>query len=42
VADRVCFLDRGRILESGPPDDLFDAPKDPRMRQFLHRVILGR
>jgi polar amino acid transport system ATP-binding protein len=38
VADRVCFLDRGRILESGPPAELFDAPRDPRTRQFLRRI----
>jgi polar amino acid transport system ATP-binding protein len=38
VADRICFLDRGRILESGPPADLFDAPREPRTRQFLQRI----
>ena len=38
VADRVCFLDSGRILESGPPAELFDAPRDPRTRQFLRRI----
>jgi polar amino acid transport system ATP-binding protein len=41
VADRVCFLDRGRILEQGPPSALLDDPRDPRTRQFLQRVILG-
>jgi polar amino acid transport system ATP-binding protein len=38
VADRVCFLDRGQILESGPPEQLFDAPAHPRTRQFLQRI----
>jgi polar amino acid transport system ATP-binding protein len=38
VADRVCFLDGGRILESGPPAELFDAPREERTRRFLARV----
>jgi len=38
VADRICFLDRGRILESGPPAQIFDAPNEPRTRQFLQRL----
>jgi polar amino acid transport system ATP-binding protein len=38
VADRICFLDRGRILESGPPEEMFDAPREPRTRQFLQRL----
>ena len=39
VADRVCFLDDGRILEQGPPAQLFAKPREPRTRQFLQRVI---
>jgi polar amino acid transport system ATP-binding protein len=39
IADRVCFLDAGRILEEGPPAAIFEAPKQPRTRQFLDRVI---
>jgi polar amino acid transport system ATP-binding protein len=39
VADRVCFLDAGRILEQGPPAELFAEPREPRTRQFLQRVI---
>jgi polar amino acid transport system ATP-binding protein len=39
VADRVCFLDDGRILEQGPPAQLFAEPSEPRTRQFLQRVI---
>jgi polar amino acid transport system ATP-binding protein len=39
IADRVCFLDGGRILEEGPPAAIFGAPQQPRTRQFLDRVI---
>jgi polar amino acid transport system ATP-binding protein len=39
VADRVCFLDGGRILEQGPPAELLTAPREERTRQFLQRVI---
>jgi polar amino acid transport system ATP-binding protein len=39
IADRVCFLDAGRILESGPPREMFSAPREERTRQFLQRVI---
>jgi polar amino acid transport system ATP-binding protein len=38
VADRVCFLDKGSILESGPPERLFGRPEQPRTRQFLQRI----
>lgn len=39
IADTVCFLDRGRILEHGPPRELFENPSEPRTRQFLDRII---
>jgi polar amino acid transport system ATP-binding protein len=39
IADRVCFLDGGRILEEGPPREMFSAPREERTRQFLQRVI---
>ena len=39
IADRVCFLDAGQILEQGPPDAIFGAPREARTRQFLDRVI---
>jgi polar amino acid transport system ATP-binding protein len=39
VASRVCFLDAGRILEQGPPDQIFRDPTEARTRQFLDRVI---
>jgi polar amino acid transport system ATP-binding protein len=38
-ADRVCFLDQGRIVEQGSPEQLFSAPQEPRTRQFLQRII---
>jgi polar amino acid transport system ATP-binding protein len=39
IADRVCFLDEGRILEEGPPERIFTSPEHPRTRQFLQRII---
>jgi polar amino acid transport system ATP-binding protein len=39
IAERVCFLDAGRILEQGPPDRIFTAPENPRTRHFLTRII---
>jgi polar amino acid transport system ATP-binding protein len=39
VASRVCFLHEGRILEEGPPEEIFSAPKEERTRQFLQRIV---
>ena len=39
TATRVCFMDEGRILESGTPAEIFDHPKDPRLKDFLSKVI---
>ena len=39
VADKVCFLDAGCILEEGPPQQIFSEPREPRTRQFLSRVL---
>jgi polar amino acid transport system ATP-binding protein len=39
VADRVLFLDRGRILEEGPPGEILRNPRNERTRDFLRRVI---
>ena len=39
VADRVVFMDGGRIVEEGRPAELFSAPQDPRLRSFLQAVL---
>lgn len=39
VADRVCFLDEGRLIETAPPSALFTAPQEQRTREFLSRVL---
>ena len=39
IASRVCFLDGGRILEQGPPGQIFAEPGEARTRQFLNRII---
>jgi polar amino acid transport system ATP-binding protein len=39
VADKVCFLDAGRVLEEGPPSEIFTAPREQRTREFLARVL---
>jgi polar amino acid transport system ATP-binding protein len=39
IANRVCFLDAGVILEQGPPQQIFSDPQQERTRQFLQRII---
>jgi polar amino acid transport system ATP-binding protein len=39
IANHVCFLDDGVILEQGPPDQIFSEPQEPRTRQFLQRIV---
>ena len=39
VADRVVFMADGKILEEGVPEELFDRPKDPRLQDFLSKVL---
>ena len=39
VADRVLFMDQGVIAEEGPPDRVFGAPQNPRLRDFLSKVL---
>jgi polar amino acid transport system ATP-binding protein len=41
IANQVCFLDAGVILERGPPEQIFTAPAEPRTRQFLERIIVA-
>ena len=39
VAHEVFFLDRGEVVESGPPADLFDRPRQQRTRDFLSKIL---
>jgi len=39
VADRVVFMDQGRVVEEGTPDEIFGAPKSDRLKRFLERVV---
>ena len=39
IANRVCFLDGGVILEQGPPEQIFSQPREERTKQFLQRII---
>lgn len=39
VADRVIFIDGGRIVEQGPPSEFFSNPQDPRTRDFLKKIL---
>ena len=40
VASRVLFMDDGRIVEEAPPEEFFRNPKNPRLREFLSKVIV--
>jgi polar amino acid transport system ATP-binding protein len=42
VADRVMFIDEGRIVEDGAPDQIFDRPREERTQRFLSKVLLVR
>jgi polar amino acid transport system ATP-binding protein len=39
IANRVCFLDGGVLLEQGPPEEIFSNPQEARTQQFLQRII---
>jgi polar amino acid transport system ATP-binding protein len=39
VAGQVVFIDKGRIVELGPPAEFFDRPSHPRLRHFLDQVL---
>ncbi|MPN62060.1 Glutamine transport ATP-binding protein GlnQ [bioreactor metagenome] len=39
VADRVIFMDKGYIVEEGPPAKIFNQPENQRTREFLARVL---
>lgn len=42
ISDRICFFDKGRIVEQGPPDAVIDSPKETRTQQFLRKVAKAR
>ena len=39
VASRVMFMDEGRIVEEAPPEEFFSSPKNPRLKEFLSKVL---
>ena len=39
VADRVVFMDGGRIIEAAPPEKFFDNPESPRLTEFLQQLL---
>jgi polar amino acid transport system ATP-binding protein len=39
VAHRIVFIDRGRIVESGPPEQILRAPHAPRLKEFLAKIL---
>jgi polar amino acid transport system permease protein len=39
VADRVVFMDDGKVIEEGPAAQVIDNPQQPRTRRFLRRVV---
>jgi polar amino acid transport system ATP-binding protein len=41
VADQVCFLEQGRIVERGAPEQMFTAPEREETRRFLARLLAG-
>lgn len=40
VADRVIFINEGQIAEEGPPEEIFDHPKDERLQNFLGQILV--
>ena len=39
VADRVLFMDGGKIVEEGTPSEIFSSPKEQRTKDFLNKVL---
>ena len=39
IATRIVFLDKGKIIEEGAPDEFFNHPKTPRVKEFLKKVL---
>jgi polar amino acid transport system ATP-binding protein len=42
IANRVCFLDEGVIVEEGPPELIFSNPRHQRTQRFLQRIVDAR
>jgi len=40
VADRIVFMDQGRIIEAGTPEAIFDRPQQDRTRRFLEKALV--
>ena len=39
VATRILFVDKGKVVEDEPPNEFFDRPKNPRLKEFLSKVL---
>jgi len=39
VADQVVFMDEGRVVEAGTPQQIFDSPQSERLKRFLAEVL---
>ena len=39
VGDRVLFMDEGKLVEEGSPEEIFNAPKHPRLQDFLSKIL---
>jgi ABC-type histidine transport system ATPase subunit len=39
VADKLVFMDEGKVVEAGSPQEVFDNPRSPRLRRFLSEVL---
>ena len=39
VGSRVVFMDQGKLVEQGSPAEIFEAPKNPRLQEFLSKVL---
>ncbi len=39
AADRIIFMDHGEIIEQGPPEQMYNNPRHPRLKQFLEQIL---
>ena len=42
TTDKVGFMDAGEIIETGPPEQLFESPREERTKRFLEHILLRR